>query len=208
MSVQAITAALAIKGVTSSEKLLLIVLANYADEEMKCWPSHSRLSAETCLSQRQVLRVFAQLEAKSLLSRKARHVKNMRTTDMITLCLGGDTMSQRGDTVSGGVGTPRRQGGDTMSYRTLKEPLIEPSAVASPLPAEGQAQRRPEDADMKALFTELAKDLRGGRNEGKLGQRGKREAFLRKAAQAEKQETERCDDGAEGKEGAHADSLL
>lgn len=170
MSVQSITAALAVQGVTSSEKLLLIVLANYADHNMQCWPSHSRLAHDTCLSQRNILRIFASLEAKGYLTRKARYRKNVRTSDMISIHIGGDTTSpgvgtprpHRGDTVSGGVGTPRRQGGDTMAYRTFIEPIKEPSLRDAPvLPLEGQPAISAEEtrANRKALAEEARRAL-------------------------------------------------
>ena len=39
MSIRAIAAAFALEDVTATEKLLLICLANYANENLQCWPS-------------------------------------------------------------------------------------------------------------------------------------------------------------------------
>lgn len=86
MSVQAITHALAVKGLGPSEKLLLLVLANYADEHNRCWPSQSRLAEDTGLTDRTIRTVLASLEAKGLLSRVTRNRRDgSRGTDVITL---------------------------------------------------------------------------------------------------------------------------
>lgn len=155
MSVQAITGALSIKDVSPSEKLLLIVLSNYADEEGKCWPSQSRLARDTCMSKRTIIRLFATLELKGLLSRKARFRKNARTTDMILLTFGG------GDTVSLGVVTSTTKGGDTVSHRTIiEESKSEPSALASALGWEDHARQLKDKRRVQAMWKELAAQTR------------------------------------------------
>lgn len=173
MSVEAITKALAIQGVSSSEKLLLIVLANYADEHMKCWPSHSRLAKNTCMSERTILRLFTALEARKLVSRRARFKNKVRTSDIVSLHFDGDTMSPRGgdtmspygDTVSEKVGTPCRGGGDTMSPRTVNEPKLEPSGRERAIaPVESASPVSPEDrAAIAAGLKDLAAQLGGNR---------------------------------------------
>lgn len=37
MSIQALTSALSIRGIAPSEKLILLALANYADEHLRCY---------------------------------------------------------------------------------------------------------------------------------------------------------------------------
>lgn len=46
MSFQAVAAAINIDGIKPPQKLLLILLANYADEHGKCWPSKNTLARE------------------------------------------------------------------------------------------------------------------------------------------------------------------
>lgn len=95
MSVQAITLALSASGVGPSEKLLLLVLANYADEEMKCWPSMRRLAADTAMSERTIQRSFKTLEACGIVERKQRNrADGSRASDIIVLCF------QRNDNLS------------------------------------------------------------------------------------------------------------
>jgi DNA-binding MarR family transcriptional regulator len=141
LSVQAITQALAIQGVSASEKLLLLVLANYAGPDDTCFPSHRRLAAEGCLSERTVVRLLQSLEDRGLIRREARtRHDGSRSTDLIALRLGGDMVSGGGDTMSGGTDTvsprscqdvrgvvsPCQGGTDTMSPLTTFEPLPEP----------------------------------------------------------------------------------
>jgi len=95
MSVQAITCALAVRGVSASEKLVLLALANYADEHMRCWPSQARLADDTCLTERTMRSVLASLEERRLLSRKERRRQDgTRASDVITLHFAGEVTEQ------------------------------------------------------------------------------------------------------------------
>ena len=94
MSVQAISAAFAVQGVTPSEKLVLLALANYADAEGRCWPSQSRLARDTGLTDRQIRRVFVSLMTAGLMSKQERRRPDgYRASDVITLTISPDTMS-------------------------------------------------------------------------------------------------------------------
>ena len=161
MSVQAITEALEIQGVTPAEKLLLIVLANYADREMKCWPSHSTLASDTSMSERNILRVFKTLEAKGLLSRRGRKRGDLKISDVITLTLSGDTTSPRGDILVKTVGTPCRVSGDTMAVEPSENLKEEPSARTDPRPPRGSGaglspeERKQRQTDMLELVATL-----------------------------------------------------
>lgn len=86
MSVQALSCAFAIRGISSSEKLVLLALANFSNDKMECWPSQERLAADTELSGRTVWSALAGLEAKGLLSREKRNRPDgTRSTDRFTL---------------------------------------------------------------------------------------------------------------------------
>jgi hypothetical protein len=98
VSVHAISQALKIRGVSPSEKLVLLVLANYADEHQRSFPSHKRLADETGLSERTILTAMKALEARGLLSRQERRrADGSRSTDLITLQWGGETIAPRGE---------------------------------------------------------------------------------------------------------------
>jgi hypothetical protein len=123
MSVQAISAALTITDVTASEKLLLLVLANYCDESFRCFPSQARLARETCLSDRTIRSTLVALEAKGRLTRVERsRPDGSRSTDLITLQLGAETISGGAEAASGGVGKPFPGGAEAASGLTTFEP--------------------------------------------------------------------------------------
>lgn len=135
MSVQALTCAMAIRGVSASEKLLLLVLANFADEGMACWPSHKRLADDTGLSQRTILTLMKGLEERKIISREERtRSDGSRASDKITLHFSGEVISPRGETISGGGettspgwGNQQQGGGEMVSPLTTFEPITEPS---------------------------------------------------------------------------------
>lgn len=86
MSVQALSSAFAVRGVNASEKLVLLALANYADRELRCWPSQKTLSEDTELGERTVWGALKGLEARGLLTRKPRYRDDgARSTDVFTL---------------------------------------------------------------------------------------------------------------------------
>lgn len=86
MSVQALSCAFAIRGISSSEKLVLLALANFANDKMECWPSQERLADDTELSPRTVWAALAKLETFGLVSRERRsRPDGTRSTDRFTL---------------------------------------------------------------------------------------------------------------------------
>lgn len=89
MSIQAIAAAIAIQEIGPTEKLLLIALANYADDKFTCWPSQVALARDTCLSERSIRTLMVGLEKRELVSReKRRRLDGSRASDLIILHLG------------------------------------------------------------------------------------------------------------------------
>jgi len=123
MSVQALSHVMSIRDVSASEKLVLIVLANFADEAMTAWPSHRRLSEDACLSERTVLTVLKALEQKGYITRQEQRRRDgSRTSDRITLCVRGEMVSPRGEIDDTGVGKQLPQGGEMVSPLTTFEP--------------------------------------------------------------------------------------
>jgi len=124
MSIQALSIALSVKGVSPTEKLLLLLLANYADEEMRCWPSHRRLADDGCLSRRTIVSTMQGLEARGLITRKERvRPDGSRATDIITLRV--DAWGGGANSAQGGVQILHR-GGAAASHLTTFEPSSEP----------------------------------------------------------------------------------
>jgi DNA-binding MarR family transcriptional regulator len=151
MSIQAVSAALKTKGLGPSDKLLLLALANYADDQMKCWPSHRTLADDTGLSQRTILTSFKRLEDAGLLSRAYRpRADGSRASDIITLSLGGEIVAPRGEMIAPRVGKQLRGGGETVAPLTTFEPSLEPSK--EPSVAEPVARRTPTRAEGLSIW--------------------------------------------------------
>lgn len=86
MSVQAITWALDYAAGSVTEKVLLLVLANYANEFGVSWPSQKTLADQTALGERTVRRVLADMERRCMIRRIVRRRGNgSRQSDMILL---------------------------------------------------------------------------------------------------------------------------
>lgn len=72
MSIQALSWAFKQKTGTASTKLVLVALANYADEQHSCFPSHIHLAEKCEISDRQVRRCLDDLCRAGLLTKKQR----------------------------------------------------------------------------------------------------------------------------------------
>ena len=121
MSVQAIAFAFAAQGLSPTEKLVLLALSNYADENMRCWPSQRRLAHDTGLSARCVRTTLAKLSEKGLIEREARERDDgSRASDVVHLRFQGEERRAGG-------GEPRS------GHEPSKEPSEEPSE--EPLPS-------------------------------------------------------------------------
>ena len=70
-------------------KFVLFVLADYADDEGRCWPSQAALAARTSMGERTVRRHLQSLEELGLIAREQRRdaAGGHRLTDVITLQL-------------------------------------------------------------------------------------------------------------------------
>jgi hypothetical protein len=131
VSVKALTCAMALRGVSPSEKLLLLALANYADENMQCYPSQRRLAEDTCLSDRTIRTLLCGLEERRIISRQERQRRdNSRATDLVTLHFFGgvaEATSGGAEITSGGVRKQLPGGAEATSALTTFEPSPKPS---------------------------------------------------------------------------------
>src|SRR5262249_91082 len=73
MSIEALNWAIDSEGENASAKLVLLILANYADDHAECWPPRERLEHVTGLSRSTVKRVLSSLETAGLIARVLRH---------------------------------------------------------------------------------------------------------------------------------------
>lgn len=115
MSIQAVAWAIDQKTGSAAGKVVLLCLANYADEEGKCWPKQETIAAETELSERSVREWLQKLEDAGLISReKRRRDDGYRASDLIRLAFKNQ---------------PAKSAGNNQSHRQLAPTLPEPVAA-------------------------------------------------------------------------------
>lgn len=89
MSFQAMAWAVKQKVGNATGKAILLMLANYADENGRCFPSQETLAAECECSKRSILDWLQKFEDMGILSRERRHGEGgYRRADILTLSLG------------------------------------------------------------------------------------------------------------------------
>ena len=129
---------------TPTSKLILILLANYADEHNSCFPSRERISKLSNCDERTVRRSLKQLQDLGLIRIESRHTTEGRqTSNRYFICL--DNVSSRNesgvtDLYGGGDKFDPLEGGIMPPYtirRTShKEPILETvRAVVGNLPS-------------------------------------------------------------------------
>lgn len=109
----------------SSQKLVLLMLANYADDEDKCWPSKQTLSDVCCMSKSAICSNILKLEEAGYITVEKRE----GTSSLIRLNVGVQNQD-RGCPVKGQGVSVKRTGGvlqeDTnLSYNLSTEPITE-----------------------------------------------------------------------------------
>jgi len=88
MSFQAMAWAVA-KKIPTHEKFTLIMLANYADANGKCWPAIETLCADTGLSRPSVKRALRSLVQLELIVKVKRRQGNLQSSNFYLLSLSG-----------------------------------------------------------------------------------------------------------------------
>ena len=125
MSLEAITWAFR-QQLTPSEKLVLLTLADYADDENKCWPKQETLATRTGLKRPTIALKMKSLESAGLLTRHKRQYTSDMTflnVDVTTAIIANEKPKQK-----------------TRTTRAFVPPtLAEVSAYARTIKAESQA---------------------------------------------------------------------
>lgn len=130
LSVQAITWALQLETGSPTHKLVLLALANYANQDGQCWHSQLTIAADTELSRASIVRSLDFLEKQGVIIRERRsRADGVRTTDIITLdlCCTQLRNSQQRCTQS----KPMLQPDTHNNERTVSEPSVKKVKVAS-----------------------------------------------------------------------------
>lgn len=154
MSVQAMTWAFGARGLTPSEKLVLLCLANYATKDLQAWPSQETIAEETELSPRTVWSALKSLEAKEVIHRKRRFRSDgTRTTDVFTINLAAPVFDQARETTRNPCddhSQPLQEPLATVATLTSFEPPLEPpigtiTPPTPPKPGGRRGERLPDD---------------------------------------------------------------
>lgn len=124
MSIKALKWATEIMDINCATKCVLLVLANYADKNDKCWPGTDNLAKICCLNKRSVIRSLNKLiELKLIFKEKRYSEKGGRSSNLYIL----NTKTTEGlsDTVS-------PKGGDRESLKGLSDTVSRLSDTLSP----------------------------------------------------------------------------
>lgn len=147
----------------SSQKAVLISLADNANDEGACWPSVERIAERTCLTDRTVQKCLKWLEERGAIGRQKRHKRSavytvtpgnyqkwrqeeVRPEDSSGENSSGEGFSGEDFSPENGVHLDRKTTTfrpENPSPRTIKEPKEEPSSKSSPRPPEGASGRGP-----------------------------------------------------------------
>ena len=135
MSIQAINNVFAAAPVdlSPSKVLVLLALANRTNDFGYCWPSYKKISEDTRLSRRQVIRILSELEESGeiIVTRRRKDntnsASNMYQLHDKYLTSASDATSPPSDTTSPEVVTQSHQGSDTHDTRVVTSMSPEPS---------------------------------------------------------------------------------
>ena len=169
-----------IEGVTATERLLLVSLADFAGphggDQHFCYPSQETLARRSCVSSRQVRTLLVRLEERGLIRREHRSTREGRTADRYWLPVweahsGVPDGTQPEETSGSPTGTltstNRNSDVDQPEVRflgTVREPLLEPKNTHTPhvgrptllpVPETSGSENRTTKEDPLAAFDEF-----------------------------------------------------
>lgn len=147
MSVEAIAWASKQRTGSPGAKLVLIALANYANDLGQCWPSQATLAMWTEQSDRTIRTHLATLESMGLITRQARGAGGSFTTDLITL-----NMAQRQILPTEKISDGKKQ--QIPAEKFSGKPLYEPSTKSTK-----KGSQLPESFQPKECHQQLAAEL-------------------------------------------------
>ncbi|HMJ79251.1 MAG TPA: helix-turn-helix domain-containing protein [Iamia sp.] len=139
MSVEAIVWAKRTRAGSANRKLLLLILADYADENWSCFPGQRLLADQTELGERTVRRILSEMETDGLFRREHRQrADGSRTSDRFILA---GVEAEKAQDPTGQprqpTGQPRQSNRPAVAGREpTGDPQVEPQG--SPLPPAGQ----------------------------------------------------------------------
>ena len=138
MSIKTMTWAFS-QPISGNEKVVLLALADFANDDGECWPSIPKIAEKAYLSVRTVQRIILILSDQGYMGFERRETKSgVPTSSKYRLFVGGDNLSPYGDKQGGG--------GDTVvtiyepSLRTFTKPILSVSKETRPSKPKGYTQ--------------------------------------------------------------------
>lgn len=120
------------------DKFVLLMLANYANEIGKCWPSFNRLAEDTGLCRRSIILSLQALSANGIIDVEERKLDGQNITNIYTVRHGSSEFMQSHDGLgSSAVVTPPVQG---LHHGVVQE-MHRGSAVVAPKPIKEPIKR-------------------------------------------------------------------
>jgi biotin operon repressor len=141
MSIRAIFWAFETECPTPSCKLVLLKLADNANDDGECFPSRPYLARHTGLSESSVRGCIKKLAESGLLAIIPRQRDGVNLPNVYRLHLPAE-FCRGGSKSDRGVGQPLQEGGSTVAPEPIIEPTRESSEVSPPAGAEDQAPKR------------------------------------------------------------------
>jgi DNA-binding transcriptional regulator YhcF (GntR family) len=123
MSFQAMAWAVSQK-LPTKEKFVLIMMANYADEDGKCWPSMNRLCEDTGMKKDSVIRAIKSLEEMGLAEVERRKIEGVNLPNIYHLNLRGVVADS-----DQGVVAHSEDGSRSQRLKPIIEPITRDSIV-------------------------------------------------------------------------------
>jgi hypothetical protein len=108
----------------TKEKFVLIMMANYADEDGKCWPSMNRLCEDTGMKKDSVIRAIRSLEEMGLAEVERRKIEGVNLPNIYHLNLRGVVAHS-----DQGVVAHSEEGSRSQRLKPIKEPITKDSIV-------------------------------------------------------------------------------
>ena len=131
MSIEALNWAFDFEAKSSSEKAILLALANYAGGDGRCHPGQESIAKKASCTDRTVRTVLADLEARGIIAREERRRKDgYRTSDSIVIV----PLATSPEDIAGKEESHRKNAStspERISGPTSFEPSVEPSAAAA-----------------------------------------------------------------------------
>lgn len=122
MSIKLMAKVWDMKGLTATEKLILLVMADYANDNGVCWPSQGAIADKCDCSRQYVNQTIGKFEKDNVLVKESRFKDNAQTSSLYRLTIDGVNRVDRG------VSTPVDRG---VSAPVDTEPPLEPPVKES-----------------------------------------------------------------------------